>query len=64
MAPGIVLKIEDRGSAIIEGSLERSLVKEITEIMLDRIGESLRGAANAYLINMIKWFSCNRDSFI
>jgi hypothetical protein len=35
MAPGIVLKIEDRGSAIIEGSLERYLVKNITEIMLE-----------------------------
>ncbi|PKY42427.1 hypothetical protein RhiirA4_397377 [Rhizophagus irregularis] len=53
MSPVIIKNIEIQGNAIIKGSLEKYLVKEVAKIMLRRICGSFEGAANAHLID--KW---------
>jgi hypothetical protein len=51
MNPIIIQNIEIQGSAIVGGSLEKYLVKEVTKMMLQRICGNLGGAVNAHLID-------------
>ncbi|UZO04042.1 uncharacterized protein OCT59_024441 [Rhizophagus irregularis] len=53
MSPIIIKNIEIQGNAIIRGSLEKYLVKEVTKLMLQRICGNFEGAENAHLID--KW---------
>ncbi|CAB4488333.1 unnamed protein product [Rhizophagus irregularis] len=53
MSPIIIKNIEIQGNAIIRGSLEKYLVKEVTKLMLQRICGNFEVAENAHLID--KW---------
>ncbi|CAB4437413.1 unnamed protein product [Rhizophagus irregularis] len=53
MSPIIIKNIEIQGNAIIRGSIEKYLVKEVTKLMLQRICGNFEGAENAHLID--KW---------
>jgi hypothetical protein len=53
MSPIIINNIEIQGIAIIRGSLEKYLVKEVSKLMLQRICRNFEGAENSHLID--KW---------
>ncbi|PKB92824.1 hypothetical protein RhiirA5_487584, partial [Rhizophagus irregularis] len=53
MSPIIIKNIEIQGNAIVRGSLEKYLVKEVTKLMLQRICGNFEVAENAHLID--KW---------
>ncbi|PKC05361.1 hypothetical protein RhiirA5_485721 [Rhizophagus irregularis] len=53
ISPIIIKDIEIQGNAIVRGSLEKYLIKEVTKLMLQRICGNFEGSENAHLID--KW---------
>src|SRR5947207_10116678 len=51
MKPILIQNIDIQGTAIIGGSLEKYLVKEIIKMMFQRICGNLGGTIDAYLID-------------